>query len=224
MLEERRLAFRVHGGAMPANRSRGERSFEEVVAQRAAGRRRSLARPQCWCRRENPSWSTSAPPLPPSPPRSLPVPISPRSPSSPMASPSPWPAKRHTRAFPSWSRAGRAAQAAFVGRSVGRGDAADAQRRHRVPGLQRCARGGRRHQHQPARSRDQAKDDRRLAAMRRARRQSPSSTPGRSPRCARSATSTSSSPIRTPTRTTSRRSEHRASSSSSPDDDDDDAC
>lgn len=35
-LEERRLAFRVHGGAMPANRSRGERPFEEVVAQHTA--------------------------------------------------------------------------------------------------------------------------------------------------------------------------------------------
>lgn len=34
-LEERRLALRVHGGAMPAHRARGERSFEEVAAQHA---------------------------------------------------------------------------------------------------------------------------------------------------------------------------------------------
>ncbi len=34
-LEERRLAHRVHGGAMAANASRGERPFEEVVSQRA---------------------------------------------------------------------------------------------------------------------------------------------------------------------------------------------
>ncbi len=35
LLEERQLAFRVHGGAMPFAGVRGERSFEEVAAQRA---------------------------------------------------------------------------------------------------------------------------------------------------------------------------------------------
>jgi DeoR family transcriptional regulator, aga operon transcriptional repressor len=34
-LEERRLAHRVHGGAMPAGAARGERSFEEVASQHA---------------------------------------------------------------------------------------------------------------------------------------------------------------------------------------------
>ena len=34
-LEQRRLVQRVHGGAMPVNRSRGEQSFEEVSTQRA---------------------------------------------------------------------------------------------------------------------------------------------------------------------------------------------
>ena len=34
-LEQRRLVQRVHGGAMPFNRSRGEQSFEEVSTQRA---------------------------------------------------------------------------------------------------------------------------------------------------------------------------------------------
>jgi DeoR family transcriptional regulator, aga operon transcriptional repressor len=34
-LEERNMAQRVHGGAMPANRSRGERPFEEVATQHA---------------------------------------------------------------------------------------------------------------------------------------------------------------------------------------------
>ncbi len=34
-LAQRRLAQRVHGGAMPVNRSRGEQSFEEVSSQRA---------------------------------------------------------------------------------------------------------------------------------------------------------------------------------------------
>ncbi len=35
-LEERRLAHRVHGGAMPLNVARGERPFEEVATQHAA--------------------------------------------------------------------------------------------------------------------------------------------------------------------------------------------
>jgi len=35
-LEERRLAHRVHGGAMPVNAARGERPFEEVATQHAA--------------------------------------------------------------------------------------------------------------------------------------------------------------------------------------------
>ncbi len=34
-LEERHLAHRVHGGAMPINAARGERPFEEVAAERA---------------------------------------------------------------------------------------------------------------------------------------------------------------------------------------------
>jgi DeoR family transcriptional regulator of aga operon len=34
-LEQRQLAQRVHGGAMPVNRSRGEQSFEVVATQRA---------------------------------------------------------------------------------------------------------------------------------------------------------------------------------------------
>lgn len=38
-LEERHLAQRVHGGAMPVDRARGERSFEEVAAQHAAEKR-----------------------------------------------------------------------------------------------------------------------------------------------------------------------------------------
>lgn len=36
LLEERQLAFRVHGGAMPFNGARGERTFEEVAERRAA--------------------------------------------------------------------------------------------------------------------------------------------------------------------------------------------
>lgn len=36
LLEERELVQRVHGGAMPWNRSRGERPYEEVVTRRAA--------------------------------------------------------------------------------------------------------------------------------------------------------------------------------------------
>lgn len=36
MLEERQLAFRVHGGAMPFNRAHGERPFEEVVERQSA--------------------------------------------------------------------------------------------------------------------------------------------------------------------------------------------
>jgi len=35
-LEERQLAFRVHGGAMPFNGARGERPFEEVVERQVA--------------------------------------------------------------------------------------------------------------------------------------------------------------------------------------------
>jgi DeoR family transcriptional regulator of aga operon len=35
LLEERQLAFRVHGGAMPFNRARGERPFEEVAEHHA---------------------------------------------------------------------------------------------------------------------------------------------------------------------------------------------
>lgn len=35
-LEERQLAHRVHGGAMPTNSARGERPFEEVAAEHAA--------------------------------------------------------------------------------------------------------------------------------------------------------------------------------------------
>jgi len=35
VLEERHLAFRVHGGAMPFNGARGERPFEEVAARQA---------------------------------------------------------------------------------------------------------------------------------------------------------------------------------------------
>ncbi len=35
VLEERQLAFRVHGGAMPFNQTRGERPFEEVVERQA---------------------------------------------------------------------------------------------------------------------------------------------------------------------------------------------
>ncbi len=38
-LEERHLAQRVHGGAMPVDRARGERSFEEVATQHAAEKR-----------------------------------------------------------------------------------------------------------------------------------------------------------------------------------------
>ena len=38
-LEERHLAQRVHGGAMPVDRARGERSFEEVASQHAAEKR-----------------------------------------------------------------------------------------------------------------------------------------------------------------------------------------
>jgi DeoR family transcriptional regulator of aga operon len=38
-LEERHLAQRVHGGAMPVDRARGERSFEEVAAQHATEKR-----------------------------------------------------------------------------------------------------------------------------------------------------------------------------------------
>jgi DeoR family transcriptional regulator of aga operon len=38
-LEERRLAQRVHGGAMPVDRARGERSFEEVATQHAPQKR-----------------------------------------------------------------------------------------------------------------------------------------------------------------------------------------
>jgi DeoR family transcriptional regulator, aga operon transcriptional repressor len=38
-LEERHLAHRVHGGAMPVDRARGERSFEEVAAQHAPQKR-----------------------------------------------------------------------------------------------------------------------------------------------------------------------------------------
>lgn len=34
-LEERQLAFRVHGGAMPFNRAHGERPFEEVAERQA---------------------------------------------------------------------------------------------------------------------------------------------------------------------------------------------
>jgi DeoR family transcriptional regulator of aga operon len=39
-LEERRLAQRVHGGAMPVNRTHGERSFEEVATEHADEKRR----------------------------------------------------------------------------------------------------------------------------------------------------------------------------------------
>ena len=35
-LEERQIAFRVHGGAMPFDSARGERPFEEVAARQAA--------------------------------------------------------------------------------------------------------------------------------------------------------------------------------------------
>lgn len=35
VLEERQLAFRVHGGAMPFNGARGERPFEEVAGRQA---------------------------------------------------------------------------------------------------------------------------------------------------------------------------------------------
>jgi DeoR family transcriptional regulator, aga operon transcriptional repressor len=38
-LEERHLAQRVHGGAMPVDRARGERSFEEVASQYAVEKR-----------------------------------------------------------------------------------------------------------------------------------------------------------------------------------------
>ena len=38
-LEERHLAYRVHGGAMPVDRARGERSFEEVATQHAPQKR-----------------------------------------------------------------------------------------------------------------------------------------------------------------------------------------
>jgi DeoR family transcriptional regulator of aga operon len=38
-LEERHLAQRVHGGAMPVDRARGERSFEEVASQHASQKR-----------------------------------------------------------------------------------------------------------------------------------------------------------------------------------------
>lgn len=38
-LEERHLAQRVHGGAMPVDRARGERSFEEVSSEHAAQKR-----------------------------------------------------------------------------------------------------------------------------------------------------------------------------------------
>ncbi len=38
-LEERHLAQRVHGGAMPVDRARGERSFEEVAEQHAPEKR-----------------------------------------------------------------------------------------------------------------------------------------------------------------------------------------
>ncbi len=38
-LEERQLAQRVHGGAMPVDRARGERSFEEVASQHAVEKR-----------------------------------------------------------------------------------------------------------------------------------------------------------------------------------------
>ncbi len=38
-LEERHLAQRVHGGAMPIDRARGERSFEEVASQHAVEKR-----------------------------------------------------------------------------------------------------------------------------------------------------------------------------------------
>jgi DeoR family transcriptional regulator of aga operon len=38
-LEERQLAHRVHGGAMPVDRARGERSFEEVATQHAPQKR-----------------------------------------------------------------------------------------------------------------------------------------------------------------------------------------
>ena len=38
-LEERHLAQRVHGGAMPVDRARWERSFEEVASQHAAEKR-----------------------------------------------------------------------------------------------------------------------------------------------------------------------------------------
>jgi DeoR family transcriptional regulator, aga operon transcriptional repressor len=43
VLEERRLAHRVHGGAMPANAARGERPFEEV-ASRQATQKAAIAR------------------------------------------------------------------------------------------------------------------------------------------------------------------------------------
>jgi len=42
VLEERQLAFRVHGGAMPFNGPRGERPFEEV-AERHAGEKAAIA-------------------------------------------------------------------------------------------------------------------------------------------------------------------------------------
>lgn len=42
MLEERQVAFRVHGGAMPFNRTRGERPFEEV-AERQADEKAAIA-------------------------------------------------------------------------------------------------------------------------------------------------------------------------------------
>jgi DeoR family transcriptional regulator, aga operon transcriptional repressor len=42
VLEERQLAFRVHGGAMPFNAPRGERSFEEV-AERHADEKAAIA-------------------------------------------------------------------------------------------------------------------------------------------------------------------------------------
>lgn len=42
VLEERQLAFRVHGGAMPFNGARGERPFEEV-AERQANEKAAIA-------------------------------------------------------------------------------------------------------------------------------------------------------------------------------------
>jgi DeoR family transcriptional regulator of aga operon len=43
LLEERQLAFRVHGGAMPFSGARGERPFEEV-AERQADEKAAIAR------------------------------------------------------------------------------------------------------------------------------------------------------------------------------------